>query len=115
MSARGAIFVSLAAAILLAGCASARRDEPVTPPLDVKDPRLALGQRVFAANCDQCHVGGAGGYGPSLNDKLLPTFYIELRVRDGLGAMPPFGRDRITDEQLDAVAAYIQAIQGLHG
>jgi mono/diheme cytochrome c family protein len=112
---RRAIFIFLAAAILAAGCASARRDEPFTPPLNPVDPRVALGQRVFAAHCDECHVGGAGGYGPSLNDKLLPAWYIRMRVRAGLGAMPPFDKDQITDDQLDAVAFYIQALRGLPG
>jgi mono/diheme cytochrome c family protein len=117
MNRRGAIFVALGASVALtvwaAGCGSARRDEPITAPLKVTDAKLALGQRMFAANCDECHVGGAGGYGPALNNKPLPGWYIKTRVRDGLGAMPSFDKSLISDEELDAIAFYLQSLRAL--
>ena len=113
---RRALFALLAVAILwAAGCGSARRDEPITRPLSVTDPTLALGQRAFAANCDQCHPGGAGGYGPPLNNKLLLGPYIQLRVRNGLGAMPAFDDDQVSDKELDATVFYLQSLHSLGG
>jgi mono/diheme cytochrome c family protein len=92
---------------LLAGCAPAYRGEPLVGPLDVSAPQVALGQRVFAANCDQCHPGGAGGLGPSLNDKPLPGGLIAYQVRNGLGAMPAFSEVQLADEELDALILYL--------
>jgi mono/diheme cytochrome c family protein len=112
---RHAIFGIIAAAILFAaGCGASRRDEPFTQPLPITDARLALGQRAFAANCDQCHPGGAGGEGPSLNDKLLLAPFIKLQVRNGFGAMPAFNQSDIGDNDLDAVVYYIQSLRNLH-
>lgn len=114
---RAAVFLWLGAGILAlalaAGCAAGRRDEPFTRALDVSNPRLALGQRVFCRNCNICHPGGAAGYGPPIADPALPGWYISLRVRNGLGAMPPFDQNRLPQEELDAVVNYLQALHRL--
>ncbi|HEX7021728.1 MAG TPA: cytochrome c [Trueperaceae bacterium] len=105
----------LAAGLLVAGllsaCAPAYRGVPLYGPLDTSDPQVALGQRVFDAHCDQCHPGGAGGLGPSLNSRPLPGFVIEFQVRHGLGAMPSFSEEQISDEELDAVVAYLDQLR----
>lgn len=93
--------------LLLAGCAPAYRGEPVMGPLDTSHPQVALGERVFESNCNECHPGGAGGLGPSLNDKPLPGWLIAYQVRNGLGAMPAFSEAQISDEELDALVAYL--------
>jgi mono/diheme cytochrome c family protein len=106
--------VCASAALAICGCASdGRRDEPFTRPLDTTDAKVALGQRVFFENCNACHAGGAGGYGPSLNDKSLPAWYIKFRVRAGLGAMPPFDKARLDDGRLDALTAYLVKLREL--
>jgi mono/diheme cytochrome c family protein len=81
--------------------------------VDASDPQVALGQRVFSANCYQCHPGGAAGAGPAINDKPLPENLIKTQVRAGLGAMPGFGKDRIDDEQLDAVVRYLKELRAV--
>jgi mono/diheme cytochrome c family protein len=75
------------------------------------DPRLAEGQRVFMQTCNQCHVGGAAGLGPSLNDKRLPAFVVRFQVRHGLGAMPAFSERSISDGQLDDVISYMRYLR----
>lgn len=97
--------------LLLAACAPAYRGEPIVGPLDISNPQVALGERVFAANCNQCHPGGAQGVGLSLNDKPLPAGIIKFQVRNGLGVMPSFSRARISDEELDALTAYLLALR----
>jgi mono/diheme cytochrome c family protein len=110
------LFALAAVAITFAaGCGSARRDEPITHPLVPQNQTIALGQRVFAANCDQCHPGGSGGEGPALNNRFLPGAFISLQVRSGLGAMPPFDQTQISDKELDAVIAYLQSLHDLGG
>jgi mono/diheme cytochrome c family protein len=104
---------ALLAAATLAACATARRGETLTgehhPPTD----EIALGQRVYDANCSQCHPGGTQGVGPSINDKPLPRWAIRFQVRHGLGAMPSFSKEEIPDAELHAVVKYLKWLRGL--
>ncbi len=95
----------------LVACAPAYRGEPITGPLELGTPALASGKQVFDANCHQCHPGGAGGLGPSLNDKPLPGSLIAYQVRHGLGAMPAFSPERLSDAQLDALVLYLEKLR----
>src|SRR3954451_21866932 len=98
---------------LTIGCGPERRSAPYTRELDTSDQAVADGERVFAANCYQCHPGGAGGLGPAINDKPLPVTAIKTQVRQGLGAMPAFSRDEVSDAQLDDIAKYLKALRSL--
>ena len=102
-----------AAVLLLTGCGPERRDEPLAGPLSSDDPRVALGHRVFSQHCHQCHPGGAAGLAPSINDKPLPVNLMKTQVRKGLGLMPAFSEQEISDEQLDAVIRYLKALRTL--
>lgn len=104
----------LAAAILLAACGSARRSIPFTGEHRIgDDTTLVLGRRVFDAYCHPCHPGGAGGLAPAINNKPLPAFLIKFQVRRGLGAMPAFPEEAVSDDELDAVAAYLKFLRRL--
>lgn len=94
-------------ALLVAGCGSARRDVPFTGPHTPPDERIAVGQRVFASDCNGCHPGGTQGIGPALNNKPLPGWLIRFQVREGLGSMPAFSDEEISDADLDALVAYL--------
>ncbi|HEY7116716.1 MAG TPA: cytochrome c [Tepidisphaeraceae bacterium] len=98
-------------ALLIAGCASSRREEPLTGPLPLADPKLVAGRQVFMHHCYQCHPGGSAGLGPSLNDKPLPAFAIRTQVRKGFGAMPAFDQSRIPPADLDNLVAYLQMLR----
>jgi mono/diheme cytochrome c family protein len=108
--ARGAVLACLfiAGASLLA-CGSARRSPPLGAPPLPATPAVVRGERVFMDACHSCHPGGESGLGPSLNDKPLPRFLIAMQVRRGLGAMPAFSPQEISDADLDAVIAYLAA------
>lgn len=96
------------------GCGGpVRRDEPFTAPLTLTDPGVARGQIVYARHCHECHPGGAGGLGPSLNDKPLPVFGIKTQVRAGAGEMPAFDKGRISDEDLEALVRYLKGLRNL--
>ena len=103
--------VCATAALFIAatGCHSVRRAEPIAGPRPTSEPTLAQGRSVFQQHCHQCHPGGEGGLGPSLNDKPAPGFLIKTQVRLGLGAMPGFGKDKINAQELDALTAYMLA------
>ncbi|WP_027893095.1 c-type cytochrome [Calidithermus chliarophilus] len=100
----------LALALLLAACAPQRVSIANYPELEA-----TRGEALFMRYCHQCHPNGAAGLGPSLNDKPLPGFLIALQVRVGLGAMPAFGRDLISDAELDELVAYVQALHRVAG
>ena len=98
--------VLIVACQVLAGCGSARKDEvPASRYRD--DPQLARGRVVFMQTCNQCHVGGAAGLGPAINDKPLPAFAIKTQVRKGVGTMPAFPQEEISDQDLDALVKYL--------
>lgn len=105
LSAR-AVLATLTAIVLL-GCGTARRSEPLIGEHALTTPQLVLGRRVFDRWCHQCHPGGSGGVGLALNDKPLPEAAIELQVREGLGAMPAFSEQLIDDRELDALVDYV--------
>jgi mono/diheme cytochrome c family protein len=105
------IAIMLAGLLVQAGCGSARRGEPITGPLQLSTPDSARGQMVFMRHCHQCHPGGEAGLGPALNNKPLPGFMMILQVRHGLGAMPSFSEQHISDEELDALIAYVKALR----
>jgi mono/diheme cytochrome c family protein len=104
---------ALAIMLMLAavGCGSARRDAPSVGAVEPSGERLTVGQQVYMENCYQCHPGGAGGVGPALNNKPLPEFAMKTQVRAGVGAMPAFSKQRINDEQLDGLMAYVKELR----
>ena len=95
------------------GCAG-RRSEPLKGPLDISDARVARGQVAFMGKCDKCHPGGDAGLGPSLNNKALPGFLLEFQARNGLGAMPPFDHEELSEPDLDDIVLYLKALRS-HG
>ena len=93
-------------ALLLAPAVAANADEE-------------LGRKVFTQiaqpPCALCHTleaaGAAGAVGPSL-DELKPDKARVLEVvRAGLGPMPPYA-DKLSPEQIEAVAAYVAKASG---
>lgn len=109
-----AVFVpaGVGVALLLAACTTARKTEPLAPPLDLRDPQVAQGQKVFFQHCHQCHPHGQGGLGPAIVNKPLPEFLMKFQVRHGLGTMPSFGAEKIPPADLEALMAYLKAVRG---
>ena len=108
MSAR-AVLSFLCASALAAGCGSVRRSEALDGPMRIRDADVERGRVVFAQHCHKCHPGGEPGLGPGLNDKPLPQFLMRFQVRHGLGAMPSFSDDEISDGDLDRLIRYLKA------
>lgn len=106
----GCLLVALAGATAWS-CGTARRGEPLRGPLRLDDPREQRGEIVFARYCNKCHPGGEAGLGPGLNDKPIPNFLKRYQVRHGMGVMPAFKANVITDEQLDDLIQYLEALR----
>lgn len=109
MSPRCVVLCVVASSMLL-GCGSARRGEPFGPPLQL-NAEQQQGQYVFMKHCHQCHPEGEGGLGPALNNKPLPGPAVRLQVRQGVGEMPAFDEQLISDADLKALSAYVLELQ----
>jgi mono/diheme cytochrome c family protein len=99
----------------------------VTPALAQTD--IERGKQVFAHWCAPCHGEGRGddgapmlpgthaltlkyrGQKPGLLEERtdLPPELLKAFVRTGVASMPPFRKTEITDEDLEAIAAYLAA------
>ena len=121
-SRRFALRVGLSASLLagIAGCSAqawlghapaARRPNTIPPERLQDNPRLAEGERLFMQHCNQCHVGGAAGVGPSLNDKPLPPWALRIQVRHGFGAMPAYSSKVLNDRELEDVITYVRYLR----
>lgn len=97
----------IALAIVLGSCGTARRGAPLTGEHVPPNAAIANGQRVFDANCTQCHPGGTQGLGPAINNKPLPGWLMRFQVRNGLGVMPSFSEEEIPPEELEALTKYL--------
>jgi (+)-pinoresinol hydroxylase len=104
---RGVLNASAAAAVLLAVAAPASSAE-------------LTGKEVFDRHCVHCHGTGNEAVGTLQlartrgQDKALltersdlPPVYIQMIVRQGLKAMPPFVPSDLNDTQLKALTAYL--------
>jgi mono/diheme cytochrome c family protein len=110
---RTALILILVAVVFggASGCRSVRRGEPVGRTPELVSVGEKRGRVIYQEHCHRCHPGGEGGLGPSLNDKPLPRFLMKTQVRAGLGVMPGFGEDRISDDDLADLMAYMIALR----
>lgn len=106
-----AIATAMVVTIFSTGCSSSRRDALVARQVNVSNRQLEIGQRVFMAECNQCHPGGAAGLGPALNNKPIPGFALRFQVRHGVGAMPKFGHSQISSEALTDLVLYVKTLR----
>jgi mono/diheme cytochrome c family protein len=95
---------------LISGCAS-RHSEPLQGPFIAKDQSEANGQKKYIMYCDKCHPGGGRGLGPAIKPNPAPRFVKAFQVRHGLGVMPSFKKDEISENDLKDITAYLQAIK----
>lgn len=91
-------------------------DGPDIPDIDPAAGDLAEGGELYREGCQACHsatgAGGALSYGraaPSLGQAT--PLQVGAAMRVGPGQMPVFGPDRIDQEQLDSIAAYVRYLE----
>lgn len=85
-------------------------------PAAFAEPDLAIGAKVFSANCAACHMGGGNVVAANKNLKAdtLKQYGMDSaeavinQVTNGKSAMPAF-KSRLTAEQIESVAAYVLA------
>ena len=100
---------------LLAACGQPS-PTATTPPAATLSP-VEQGERLFAVKgCATCHGLGAAG---SDIAPALPGHSAEQvlrQVRNPVGSMPAFGAERISDQELDMLAVYVESLEagGVH-
>lgn len=97
--------------VVLSGCGPTRNSGPVVTTVPLTDASVKRGKEVFDTNCYSCHLQGEGGMAPALNNKPLPKFLIKFQVRNGLGEMPAFPEQDISDSELEDLANYVVALR----
>jgi mono/diheme cytochrome c family protein len=80
------------------------------------EPGETDGKAIFASQgCGSCHAladaNATGAVGPSLDESQPSQELVVERVTNGLGGMPAFA-DKLTAEQIDAVAEYVAGAAG---
>ncbi len=105
-------YLAILLIVLTAAC-SARRGVPYTEPLQTQAEEVVQGKMLYDTYCNSCHPGGASGLGPALNNKPLPGFLIRLQIRKGIGVMPAFSDEVISDEQSKMIVAYMKKLRKL--
>ena len=57
----------------------------------------------------KCHPGCECGLGPATNSNSAPQFIKRFQVRHGLGVMPSFKKDEISQDDLKNISRYMKA------
>lgn len=104
-----AIYVTIISLVLgVSTSCSTRRSLPLKGPLTLNEQEHN-GEQVFMQHCQRCHPHGEAGLGPAINP--APGFGKRVQIRHGLGAMPAFDENHISDKELDDVLAYLKALK----
>jgi cbb3-type cytochrome c oxidase subunit III len=75
----------------------------------------AEGKQLFTENCGGCHTladaGTNGQQAPNLDEAKPDEATVQTQVTNGGGGMPAF-KDRLSEQQIQAVAAYVSSVAG---
>jgi mono/diheme cytochrome c family protein len=98
--------------IAIAGaCGAKHRGEPKGPPIAASTADEPRGRALYQRLCYKCHPNGGPGLGPAINNKPLPELAIRTQIRQGVGAMPAFGPDDVSDDDVAAIARFVHALR----
>lgn len=86
-----------------------RYKRPFTADLTTASVEVKEGEVLYMKYCQTCHPDGEAGLGPSVY--YLPSFSKRFQVRHGIGVMPKFKENVISDDDLDKIVAYLKALK----
>lgn len=105
----GIIFLLLSAFLFgtrMSSC-SAPKTVPLAEVTEMPTEKLQQGRVLFDQYCASCHPNGMAGVGLAIIDKPLPERLIEFQIRNGIGVMPAFDENVLSDEQVEKIAEYL--------
>jgi mono/diheme cytochrome c family protein len=98
-----------------ASSSSASTQQSTSTAAGGADQASAEGKQLFTQNCGGCHTladaGTNGQVGPVLDDLKPDKATVQRQVTNGGGKMPAF-KDKLSTEQIDAVATYVSDVAG---
>ena len=100
------ILMPLLVFLIISRCSAPKRI-PVAETVSMPTEELENGRMLFNGYCGTCHPGGMSGVGPAIINKPLPASLIRFQIRKGIGVMPAFEEDVLTDEQVKHIAEYL--------
>ena len=107
----GAALLVLAVALVGSGAyeQSWKAEQAKAPPAD----KVALGRKVFFSNCAHCHGQDADGGedAPSIRKLAISDTHIVLILKNGIKDEMPSFADKINDEQIAGVIAYLRTLK----
>lgn len=71
------------------------------------------GKELFTSHCDDCHPGGEEDVGPSLIEEAHTPAQTRKQIREGSGKMRPFSEARLSNDDLEALLAYLASINAV--
>jgi len=74
---------------------------------------VAHGKELFSTHCDDCHPGGEEDVGPSLIATPHTPARIRQQIREGSGKMRPFSEKRLSNEDVEAILAYLASLNAV--
>ena len=108
------LVAAFAVAVLLIGPQVIGAEKP-PPTKQAVAATAASGKDIFTSSCGGCHTladaGTSGAVGPNLDDAAPDAATVKAFVRGGGGGMPSFG-DKLSNAEIDAVAAYVSSAAG---
>lgn len=82
-------------------------------PIESTD--VQFGGEEFSIFCGNCHPDGEADVGPRLIGQGYTPGYVRQQVREGSGKMKPIPPNRLSDESLEALLAYMTTIDAVQG
>lgn len=76
----------------------------------IRSEDVAKGQELFTAMCADCHDGSLG---PSLAGIGWAAGAVRRQIREGEEQMPPIPANRLSDEDMEHVLAYMKSTGGV--
>ena len=108
------LVAAFAVAVLLIGPQVIGAEKP-PPTKQAVAATAASGKDIFTSSCGGCHTladaGTSGATGPNLDDAAPDAATVKAYVSGGGGGMPSFG-DKLSNAEIDAVAAYVSSVAG---
>ena len=78
---------------------------------DIGSSDIAAGETAYNNVCAACHDGGA----PNLDNLGWDPAHMRQQIREGEGRMPPISANRVSDEDREALLAYMTTTGAVTG
>jgi mono/diheme cytochrome c family protein len=101
--------IALSLTLLLAACSPAQPQPAAQAP---DEAALAQGKALFATNCGECHSNDGSGSNEAPAVLGHTAEQVKAQVRNAEGAMQAIPPDKLSDADLERVAAFIASLPG---